>query len=62
MLFLGNSQLSMKKFSIKKNSLPILKRHEDELIKRVYCAMRNCPLKEDWSNTVIEDMHNIGLD
>ena len=39
----------------------ILKRHEDELVKRVYSAMKNHPLKGDWSNTIIEDMEQISL-
>ena len=65
MLFLETSQLPIKYITASRRILylqNILKRHEDELIKRVYYAMRTSPLKRDWSNTVIENMQNIGLD
>ena len=39
----------------------ILKRNEDELVKRVFYAMKNSPLKGDWSTTVFEDMEQISL-
>ena len=39
----------------------ILKRNEDEHVKRVFYAMKNSPLKGDWSTTVFEDMEQIGL-
>ena len=64
MLFLETSQLPIKYIIASRRILylqNILKRHEDELIKRVYYAMRYSPLKGDWSNTVFEDMQSIGL-
>ena len=39
----------------------ILKRNEEELVKRVFYAMKNSPLKGDWSTTVFEDMEQISL-
>ena len=39
----------------------ILKRNEDELVKRVFDAMKASPLKGDWSNLVYENMTKINL-
>ena len=64
MLFLETSQLPVKNIIASRRILylhNILSRHEDELVRRVYCAMKNSPLKGDWCNTVIQDMENIGL-
>ena len=39
----------------------ILKRNEGELVKLVFYAMKNSPLKGNWSTTVFEDMEQISL-
>ena len=64
MLFLETSQLPIKNIIASRRILylqNILRRHEDELVRRVYCAMKNSPLKGDWSNTVNQDMETIGV-
>ena len=40
----------------------ILKRHKSELIRRVYCAMKNNTTKGDWIELVENDMKEINLD
>ena len=40
----------------------ILKRHETELIRRVYCAMKNETSNGDWIELVANDMKEINLD
>ena len=39
----------------------ILRRHDEELIKRVCVAMKDLPVIRDWSNIVKEDMIKISL-
>ena len=39
----------------------ILKRHETELIRRVYCAMKNETSNGDWIELVANDMKEINL-
>ena len=40
----------------------ILKKHESELIRRVYCAMKNKTTKRDWIELVENVMKEINLD
>ena len=64
MLFLETSQLPLKNIMASRRILylhNILKRNEDELVKRVFYAMKNSPLKGDWSTIVFEDMELISL-
>ena len=39
----------------------ILYRSDSELIKQIYCAMKEAPLKDDWVHLVLKDMSNISL-
>ena len=39
----------------------ILRRHDDELIKREYFEMKDVPLISDWNNIVKEDMDTVSL-
>ena len=39
----------------------ILKRHTNELISKVYFAMRDSPMKGDWINLVSDDLESIGM-
>ena len=64
MLFLETSQLPITNIIALRRILylqNILIRRGDELVKRVYCAMKSSPLKGDWCSIVAQDMYNIGL-
>ena len=39
----------------------ILSKHEDEVVRKVYSAMKNKPLKGDWYNLVKSDFERIGM-
>jgi hypothetical protein len=39
----------------------ILSKHEDEVVRKVYSAMKNKPLKGDWYNLVQSDFERIGM-
>ena len=40
----------------------ILNKHEDEVVRKVYTAMKSVPLKGDWYNLVEADFKNIGIE
>ena len=64
MLFLETSELPIENVIEIRRILylqNILKRNEDELVRRVFCAMNNSPLKGDWSIQVYEDMRRIDI-
>ena len=39
----------------------ILNKHEDEVVSKVYSAMKNSPLKGDWYNLIQSDFEKIGM-
>ena len=39
----------------------ILSRHEDEVVRRVYHAMKERPLKGDWYNKVASDVEQLNI-
>ena len=39
----------------------ILQRHESELTRQIYNAMREYPIKDDWIHLVIKDISDINL-
>ena len=41
--------------------LTILKRNKEELISKIYFAMKNKPLKDDWIKHVMKDLEKIGF-
>ena len=58
MLFLETGELPLKYVIIVRRLMyyqEIIKRHENELIKRVYTAMKKDPIKGDWINLVVDD-------
>ena len=63
-LFLETSALSIKhvisvrRIMYLKN---ILNKHEDEVVSKVYNAMKNSPLKGDWYNLIQSDFEKIGM-
>ena len=40
----------------------IVSRHENELLRKIYEAMKESPLKGDWINMVKEDLNKIGME
>ena len=40
----------------------IVSRHENELLRKIYEAMKESPLKGDWINMVREDLNKIGME
>ena len=61
-LYLETSTLSIKHVISVRRMLylkTILSRHEDEVVRRVYMAMKERPLKGDWYNRVALDFEQI---
>ena len=64
MLYLETSQLPIKSVITSRRILylhNILKRHDSELIRQVYDAMKESPLKEDWIHMVNKDKEDLEL-
>ena len=64
-LYLETSTLSIKHVISVRRMLylkTILSRHEDEVVRRVYTAMKERPLKGDWYNRVILDFEQAEVD
>ena len=64
MLFLETGELPLKYVIIVRRLMyyqEILKRHEKELVKRVFTAMKIDPLKGDWINLIIEDLKYLDM-
>ena len=40
---------------------PILKRHDQELTKKTFMAMKQHPLKDDWIELLVEDLKKVNL-
>ena len=64
MLYLETAQLPVKnQISVRRLLYlkTILDKHESELIRQVYCAMKEDPVKGDWIHLVKKDMREIYL-
>ena len=64
MLYLETAELPIKSVMSVRRMLylqTILKRHDNELTKRVYTAMKENPVKGDWINLVKEDLDKINM-
>ena len=64
MLYLETSQVPIKSVIIVRRLLylqTILQRHESELTRQIYDAMKEEPLKDDWIHLVNKDMVDINL-
>ena len=63
-LFLETSALSIKNvMSVRRMTYlkNILNKHEEEVVRKVYSAMKNKPLKGDWYNLIQSDFERIGM-
>ena len=64
MLYLETAQLPIKRIITVRRLLylhTILKRHKSELINKIYTAMKEDPLKDDWIHLVDQDKKDIDL-
>ena len=64
MLYLETGQVTIKSVISARRLLylhNILQRHESELIRKIYIAMREDPLRDDWIHLVQKDMKDIDL-
>ena len=63
-LYLETSALSIKHVITVRRIMylkNILNKHENEVVIKVYSAMKNSPLKGDWYNVIQSDFERIGM-
>ena len=64
MLYLETAQIPVKQVISSRRLMylhNILKQQDEELIKRIYCAMKESPMKDDWVINVEKDLNELGI-